>query len=264
MRILEKSTPCGTLLGIDRDPEALAMASQTLRHYQNRVYLRHGNFSDLQTLAVSAGFPKVDGMLFDLGVSSNQLAQAERGFSFKVDGPLDMRMDPSQGQTAADLLKVISPKDLEHLLRNYGEERYARRIAKAVVEVRQQEPIRTTSQLSAVVRKAIPLSYRRSRLHYATRTFQALRIAVNQELENLRIALLQAADILAPGGKICAISFHSLEDRIVKRTFQELSSGPQPVLTILTKKPCTPKPEEREINPRSRSAKLRVAERLPE
>ena len=240
------------------------MAGKTLSPYQDRFFLKQGNFRDLQSLATSAGFAKPHGVLFDLGVSSAQLTRAERGFSFQYDGPLDMRMDPCQGQSAAELLSRISLQDLEHLLRNYGEERYARRIAKTVVEVRQQEPVRTTSQLSNIIRKSIPLPYRHSRLHFATRTFQALRIAVNQELESLEVGLPQAAEMLSPGGRICAISFHSLEDRIVKQTFKRLSSGSNPALTILTKKPLIPGFEERRDNPRSRSAKLRVAERRVE
>jgi 16S rRNA (cytosine1402-N4)-methyltransferase len=265
LKILEKSAPNGRLLGIDRDEMAINTANQLLQHYKPSVcIISHGNFSHILSLARSSGFSKVNGMLFDLGISSIQLNHPERGFSFLKDGPLDMRMDQTQGQTAAELLADISEPDLTYLLKTYGEEPFARRIARALVRVRQTQKIQTTYQLSEIIRRAIPPSHRHRRLHFATRTFQAIRIAVNQELEKLDAVLRDAASLLLPGGRICAISFHSLEDRIVKHTFRELSAGPNPILTLLTKKPCTPSAEEQKTNPRSRSAKLRVAERVQE
>lgn len=203
-------------------------------------------------------------MLFDLGVSSAQLDRPERGFSFLADGPLDMRMDQGGGPTAADLLARLSEKELADLIYRYGEERYSRRIARAIARVRVHRPLRTTGDLAAVIQGAVPPSYRRGRLHPATRTFQALRIAVNRELEVLEGALREAAAVLAPGGRLCVISFHSLEDRIAKQTFRTLSRGATACLRVLTKKPVVPSDREVRENPRARSAKLRVAERLPE
>jgi len=262
--ILRRSDSPTYLLGIDRDPKALEMSRRTLAEYKAVVHLRHGNFSALKEMAVSEGLTKVDGILFDLGVSSPQLTTPERGFSFSGDGPLDMRMDQTQGQTAAEFLLSISESELEHILREYGEERYARRIARAIVHYRRTQAIQTTGQLSSIIQKSVPPSYRFGRLHYATRTFQAIRIALNRELEGLPTALRDAVDLLTPGARICAISFHSLEDRIVKQTFRALAAKPEPVLSILTKKPLTPTAHEKQVNPRSRSAKLRVAERLEE
>ena len=215
-------------------------------------------------MAVSEGLTKVDGILFDLGVSSPQLTTPERGFSFSGNGPLDMRMDQTQGQTAAEFLRAISESELVRILREYGEERYARRIARAIVQSRRNQALQTTGQLATIVQQSVPPSYRYGRLHCATRTFQAIRIALNQELEGLPSALQDAVDLLAPGGRICVISFHSLEDRIVKQTFRALAAKPAPVLSILTKKPLTPTAHERQMNPRSRSAKMRVGERLEE
>jgi 16S rRNA (cytosine1402-N4)-methyltransferase len=264
LSILRRSDSPSYLLGIDRDPKALEMSRRTLAEYHAVVHLKHGNFSCLKQMAVSEGLTKVDGILFDLGVSSPQLTTPERGFSFSGDGPLDMRMDQTQGQTAAEFLLAIHVAELERILREYGEERYARRIARAIVQYRRTQPIRTTGQLSSIIQKSVPPSYRYGRLHCATRTFQAIRIALNQELEGLRSAIQDAVDLLTPGGRICAISFHSLEDRIVKQTFRALAAKPEPVLSILTKKPLTPTAQEKQVNPRSRSAKLRVAERLEE
>ncbi|WP_447969316.1 16S rRNA (cytosine(1402)-N(4))-methyltransferase RsmH [Nitrospira sp. M1] len=259
--LLEKSMPSGKLLGIDRDAQAITQGHHALGSYRDRVELRHGNFTSLKSIAEEAGFCRVDGIVFDLGVSSPQLSQAERGFSFMKDGPLDMRMDQSTGPTAAEFLLHIPEKALERVLREYGEERFARRIARAIVQER-QEPITTTSRLSEIIRRAIPIPARRGRLHHATRTFQALRIAVNGELDGLADVLRDASSLLGPGGRVCVIAFHSLEDRIVKQTFRELSAKPHPQLSLLTKKPLTPTREEQQRNPRSRSAKLRVAERV--
>ena len=262
LSILRQSDSPSYLLGIDRDPKALEMSRRTLAEYSAAVQLKHGNFSGLKKMAVSEGLTKVDGILFDLGVSSPQLTSPERGFSFSGEGPLDMRMDQTQGQTAAELLRSISDSELERILREFGEERYARRISRAIVQHRRTQPIQTTGQLSSIIRKSVPPSYRYGRLHCATRTFQAIRIALNRELEILPAAIRDAVDLLTAGGRICAISFHSLEDRIVKQTFRALAAKPRPVVTVLTKKPVTPTTHEKRVNPRSRSAKLRVAERL--
>lgn len=223
-----------------------------------------GNFRDLKHHVATLGLNGVDGVVFDLGVSSAQLANPERGFSFMTEGPLDMRMDRRSDVTAADLVNRLPERELADLIFRYGEERYARRIARAVVRARAKRMLRTTTDLVAVIREAVPASYRHGRLHYATRTFQALRIAVNRELEILEGALRDAADILRPGGRLCVISFHSLEDRIVKQTIRALSQGPEPCLASLTKKPIMASEQERTTNPRARSAKLRVAERLPQ
>ena len=262
LALLESSDLSTHLLGIDRDPEAVEMSRQTLSDYDQRVDVRHGNFSSLKEIAVGSGFSKADGVLFDLGVSSPQLNRPNRGFSFSANGPLDMRMDQTQGQTAAEFLQHISESELEHVLREYGEERYARRIARAIVHSRQQQSIQTTGQLSSIIQKAVPPSYRYSRIHYATRSFQAIRIAVNRELDVIDPALRDAAGLLTPGSRICAISFQSLEDRIVKQTFRALAAKPEPVLSILTKKPIAASAREKQNNPRARSAKLRVAERV--
>lgn len=264
LRILELSQPGGRLIGIDQDPTAISLARRTLGLFLPRVQLVCRNFVDLKSILASAGSGKADGILFDLGISSDQLANPNRGFSFLEEGSLDMRLSPLAGPTAGDLVNTMPEAELASLIFRYGEERYARRIAKAVVRERGRFPVRTTTQLTTIIRASVPHSYRRGRLHCATRTFQALRIAVNQELEVLQRALYEAVDVLAPKGRLCVISFHSLEDRIVKQTFRALSQKPTPTLKILTKKPCVPSREERSVNPRSRSGKLRVAERLCE
>ncbi len=248
-RVLDLSSPEGIVVGIDRDEEAIAAARERLNPFAERTRLIQGNFSELKQHLQSAGISEVDGVVFDLGLSSAQLARPERGFSFLNDGPLDMRMEQGGGQTAADLVNKLSESELADVIYRYGEERYSRRIARSVARARERRPLRTTFDLVSVVREAVPASYRHARLHYATRTFQALRIAVNRELEILEHALHDATDVLTPGGRLCVISFHSLEDRIV--------------MLRLTKKPQTPSERERRENPRARSAKLRVAERLP-
>lgn len=263
-RILESVGPTGFLVGIDRDAQAIAASSERLREFEGNVRLFQGNFRNLKRYLKSVGLSHVDGVVFDLGVSSVQLGRPERGFSFMAEGPLDMRMDQSTGPTAADLLQRLSQKELADIIFKYGEERYARRIAGAIVRARAQHPLRTTSELVDVIREAVPASYRHGRIHFATRTFQALRIAVNQELDVLEGAFRDAADVLVPGGRLCIISFHSLEDRIAKQTIRALSRGADACLVSLTKKPVVPSEAERRANPRARSAKLRVAERLPE
>jgi 16S rRNA (cytosine1402-N4)-methyltransferase len=229
-----------------------------LEQFGARLVLLKGNFVDLKQHLTERGISQVSGALFDLGVSSPQLDEPTRGFSFQSEGPLDMRMDPSSGVTAADIVNGTQEADLANMIYQFGEERYSRRIARAIVRARANRPIQTTRELVSVIESSVPGPYRRGRIHCATRTFQALRIAVNRELEHLEPALRDAVDVLAPGGRLCVISFHSLEDRIVKQTFRALS-GKQ--LIVLTKKPRLPTEEEMQRNPRSRSAKLRVAER---
>ena len=261
-RILDHTAPDGILVGIDRDAAALAESRARLHDVMARVRLKHGNFSELKAMVAETGLLRVDGVIFDLGVSSPQLDRPERGFSFREDGPLDMRMDQREGRTAADLIRDLPETELADVIYQLGEERYSRRIARAIVQARVQGAIETTRELAAVVERAVPASYRHGRIHCATRTFQALRIAVNRELDVLEPALRDAVDILSPGGRLCAVSFHSLEDRIVKHTFRALANGPEASVRVLTKKPVIASEAERDHNPRSRSAKLRVVERL--
>ncbi len=261
LKILESSGNNAYILGLDRDSEALALAKKNLAFYGSQVRLFNGNYSHLMEFVQQAGFEKVDGVVFDLGVSSLQLDTPERGFSFASDGPLDMRMNQTQGPTAADLIKVIPEKELADVLFEYGEERFSRRIARAIVESRKTFPMETTQALVAVIKSAVPSAYRKGRIHCATRTFQALRIRVNQELEFLRPAIEDAVSLLKEGGRLCVVAFHSLEDRVVKHTFRALAQGKPPKISVLTKKPVTASQEEIQRNPRSRSAKLRVVER---
>lgn len=261
-RIVERTRPGGVLIGIDRDQQALDAAHHRLRDLDEVFYLRKGNFADLKEHLAVFGVSSVDGVVFDFGVSSPQLADAERGFSFLADGPLDMRMDQGSGETAAELIHELSEGELADLIYEFGEERYARRIARVIVRERRLRRIETTGQLVALIEHAVPARYRHGRIHCATRTFQALRIAVNRELEALEPALRQAADALAPGGRVCAISFHSLEDRIVKNTFRALSQDSGASFRNLTRKPVTASEEESRRNPRARSAKLRAGERF--
>ena len=353
-RILDAAGPGGMLIGIDRDEEALAMTRERLKQFPTQLRLVHGNFGDIKHHVRTLGLSCVDGIVFDLGVSSVQLNDANRGFSFMAEGPLDMRMDRSGETTAAQLLARLSEAELSNIIFQYGEERYARRIARSIARARELRPLRTTAELVSVIRSAVPGSYRHGRIHFATRTFQALRIAVNGELDRsgettaaqllarlseaelsniifqygeeryarriarsiararelrplrttaelvsvirsavpgsyrhgrihfatrtfqaLRIAVngeldvlaaafQDAAEMLSPGGRLCIISFHSLEDRIAKHTIRELSQGPEPVLLTKTKRPVVALESEVAGNPRSRSAKLRIAERLPQ
>lgn len=260
--ILERSAPDGQLIGLDQDEAALRAAGERLRSYTGRVRLVRGNFQELKQQLRSMGVAEVDGVMFDLGVSSAQLDEPARGFSFLADGPLDMRMDQRASLTAAVLVNDLPEQELADLIYRYGEERYSRRIARGIVRTRAIRPFATTLELASAIREAVPPPYRRGRIHCATRTFQALRIAVNRELDLLEGALRDATDVLAPGGRLCVISFHSLEDRIAKQTFRALSRGEAPCLSVLTKKPIVASEEERADNPRARSAKLRIAERL--
>ena len=261
-RIIEKAGKNAFVIALDRDREAIALSRKNLEIYQSSVKLFHGNFSHIGEVIQKAGYKQVDGIVFDLGVSSWQLDQSERGFSFSQDGPLDMRMDSAQALTAEELVNHLPEKELADLIFKYGEERFSRRIARGVVQARMVNPIRTTRTLVKIIEESVPGVYRRGRLHPATRTFQALRIAVNQELDILEGALRTAVDFLRGGGRLCVISFHSLEDRIVKHTFRALAEKGHALVTILTKKPLRPSKEEVQHNSRARSAKLRVAERL--
>jgi len=267
--ILMASNPSGRLLGLDADPEAIAFVGEILRPYGDRVVLKRANARQLGTIAPLLGFGQADGVLMDLGLSSRQLADAERGFSFSQDGPLDMRMNCGQGQNAADLVNHLPEAELADLLWRYGEERNSRRIAKAIVAAR---PLASTGQLADLVARTVG---RREKIHPATRTFQALRIAVNDELQALSEALPQACNLLRSGGRLAVIAFHSLEDRLVKRFYRRESRDclcpPEvPVcvcehratLKVLTPRPVRPTDDEIAQNPRSRSARLRVAERL--
>jgi len=255
--ILERSSPTGKLIGLDWDEEAIQRARKKLALFGRRVELREKNFKDLRRVLELLSVQAVDGILLDLGVSTEQLEDRERGFSFRWEGPLDMRMSRETKITAQDLLQLLSVSELSEILRQYGEERWANRIAKAIVRRRQTEPIHTTRELLQVLEKSLPRPFHRGRIHPATRTFQALRIAVNEELNNLQTFLDQCPDLLHPGGRLCIISFHSLEDRIVKDHFRRWAS-----FRTLTPKPVVPSSEEVFLNPRARSAKLRVAEKL--
>ena len=268
--ILEACAPDGLLLGLDVDPKALALARETLAPYEGRIHLAQASHITLKSQLTSLRWDAIDGMVLDLGASSMQFDNAERGFSFMHDGPLDMRFGPGALQSAADLVNTLSQEDLADLIFRYGEDRDARRIARAVVESR---PIHTTRELVAVIEKASPR--RGDRVHPATQTFQALRIAVNDELAAVEKTLPQAVASLSSGGRLAVISFHSLEDRIVKDYFRELSKeivNPPyeriyeveraAVVTLINKKPITASEMEIKDNPRARSAKLRIVEKI--
>lgn len=261
--LLEFAGAGAQVIGIDRDQDAISAAKERLNIFRDTVTFVHGNFSDLQDIVKNLGILKADGILFDLGVSSHQLDEAERGFSYMEDGPLDMRMGQETGPSAKDLINTLSAEEIASILKTYGEERWADRIAEFIVKRRDKAPVTTTGELADIVKAAIPAKARRSGPHPARRTFQALRIAVNQELDNLHAGLDQAIRILRSGGRLVVISYHSLEDRIVKTTFLKMSSPKgQDSLRILTKKPIVPCMEEIIANPRSRSAKLRAAEKF--
>jgi 16S rRNA (cytosine1402-N4)-methyltransferase len=255
--ILEHSSPGGQLLGIDADPKAIEVARARLEAYSDSILLVNQNFADLQSTCVKYGFFPVHGILFDLGLSSLQLEQDDRGFSFQHDALLDMRLSPNQEVTAAIIINASPEGQLARLIKEYGEERYSRQIARRIVR---QRPITTTSQLVEVIEQAV--GERRGRIHPATRTFQALRIAVNQELEHLESALNQAVDLLGFGGRLVVINYHSLEDRIVKNFMRQQASGGEACLRLVNKKVITPSLAEVHYNPRCRSAKLRAAERI--
>lgn len=273
--ILERSTPGGRLLGLDLDPEALERARERLARFDDRVTLVHDSFADLERVARWNGFAPADGILLDLGLSSFQLAHQARGFGFRVPAPLDMRFNPLQATpTARDLVNTLEMDALVDLLRRYGEEPRAKQIARAIVQRRARAPIETTTDLAEVIERAV--GHRRGKTHPATRTFQALRIAVNRELEALEVTLPQAIEVLGPGGRLVVISFHSLEDRLVKQFFAAEAAtcicppglpvcvcGHQPRVKLLTRRAVRPTAEEIARNPRSRSAVLRAVEKLP-
>jgi 16S rRNA (cytosine1402-N4)-methyltransferase len=247
------------LLGLDRDPSALAIAAETLAPYRDRVELVHADYRELDRVLDARGIAAVDGTLADLGVSSMQLDAEGRGFSFRRDEPLDMRMDQTSGASAADWLCTVDEEELANVIFEYGEERYSRRIARAIVSSRTSVPLETTGQLAAIVRRAIP-RHGYQRIDPATRTFQALRIWVNRELEGLDTFLVGAARRLLQGARLAVITFHSLEDRIVKHTFRAIAKA-EAAIRILTKRPIVPSDAELTRNPRARSAKLRAIER---
>ncbi|UNC92881.1 16S rRNA (cytosine(1402)-N(4))-methyltransferase RsmH [Candidatus Contubernalis alkaliaceticus] len=274
--ILEAVGPGGFLWGLDQDQRALDNAKKNLSPYSN-FKLIQGSFKDLSQIAQDEGINALDGILFDLGISSAQLDSLERGFTYQQEAPLDMRMDLSQKTTAQDLVNELSERELVEIIKNFGEELWARRIAKFIIRERKEKRIKTTGQMVDIIKAAIPARARRKGGHPARRTFQALRIAVNQELESLSRGLEASISILKPKGRLCVISFHSLEDKIVKKFFGDKSRGcvcpPQmpicncaqkPELKIVNRKPILPEPEEIQVNPRSRSAKLRVGEKIDE
>lgn len=273
--LLHAAGPRARLLGIDRDPEALERAARQLAPFGERVRLVRANYAQLESVLEREGVERVDRVLFDLGVSSPQLDDPDRGFTYRADAPLDMRMDPAEPTTAYHLVNGLTESELTRMLRDYGEERWAARIAHFIVEARAKEPIATTGQLVDIVKRAVPAAARRHGPHPARRTFQALRIAVNRELESLAAGLEAAHRRLAPCGRLAVISFHSLEDRIVKHRFRQWEKGCQcppgapacrcggrPTVRVLTRKPVVATESEIAANPRARSAKLRVAERL--
>lgn len=264
----------GKLIGIDRDMNAIEIARKNLRDFSNMVTLIKGNFKDIKNILSEVGVDMIDGAVLDLGFSSIQVDDPERGFSYQNDGPLDMRMDKDDDLTAEEIVNTWGEKELAEIISTYGEEKWSSRIAHFIVEARGKRKINTTGQLAEIIKSAIPARARRTGPHPAKRTFQALRIAVNSEIDILSDALKNFVDVLKPGGRICVISFHSLEDRIVKRTFKELENpcvcppdlpacvcGKEQKLKIITKKPVLPDLMEIENNPRARSARLRVAER---
>lgn len=274
LKIAERLTT-GRLICIDRDAAALTAAADKLHDHMDKVTLLHGNFSELDRLLTKAGVEAADGMLFDLGVSSPQLDDPARGFSYQHDAPLDMRMDQSDGLTAYTVVNEWPREELKRILRDYGEERYAGPIAAAIVRQREEAPIATTLQLVAVIKSAMPAAALREKQHPAKRSFQGIRIAVNGELDAVQDMLRQAVPRLNPGGRLCVITFHSLEDRIVKTGMAEWAKGctcppdfpvcvcgKKPAVKLITRKPIVSSPRELEENPRARSAKLRIAEKL--
>ena len=275
-KILKRILPDGLLIGIDQDMDAIANAENVLESYASNIRLFHGNFIYLPDFLSQLKIAAVDGILLDLGVSLHQIENSGRGFSFRKDEPLDMRMDKQSGETAENLLNNLARNDLQNLFHNYGEERWAKQIAHKIVDVRKQKKIRTSNQLAKIIIDAIPgQALSKQKIHPATRVFMALRIAVNQELDRLKSFMEQAVDFLNPGGRLCVLSFHSLEDRIVKQQFKALAKGcscpPQmpmcvcgqkPQVSILTKKVARPSSEEVMANPMARSTRLRAVEKL--
>lgn len=274
-QIARRLTEGGRLIGVDRDRTALAAAKERLAPYADRVTLVHSNFAEIDAILDSLGIPAVDGMLFDLGVSSPQLDDASRGFSYMADAPLDMRMDKDDVLTAGEVVNTWPQGELRRILYDYGEERYAPQIAAAICRAREKAPVETTLELVDIIRSAMPAQALREKQHPAKRSFQAIRIAVNDELGAVRRMMQAAVGRLNPGGRLAVITFHSLEDRIVKSEMQQAARGctcppefpvcvcgKKPLVKLVTRKPIVSGPAELEENPRARSAKLRVAEKL--
>ena len=273
--IAERVCPGGKVIAIDLDREAIAMAGKRLERFGECVEFVTGNFAEVDRTLAERNIEKVQGMVMDLGFSSYQLARAERGFAFSVEGPLDMRMSRESGPTANEVINEYPEEDIAGIIREFGEERFSRRIAAAIVMCRKEKKIESTTQLAQIVTGAIPRKYQSCKLQPATKTFQALRIFINSELDNLKKALPKAIDCLGKAGRLIVISFHSLEDRIVKTTFRKFAAGctcpPSfpvcrcdniPLVKIITRRPVVPTKEEVQRNPRSRSAKMRVCEKL--
>lgn len=274
-QIARRLTEGGRLIGVDRDRTALAAAKERLPPYADRVTLVHSNFAEIDAILDSLGIPAVDGMLFDLGVSSPQLDDASRGFSYMADAPLDMRMDKDDALTAGEVVNTWPQGELRRILYDYGEERYAPQIAAAICRAREKAPVETTLELVDIIRSAMPAQALREKQHPAKRSFQAIRIAVNDELGAVSRMMQAAVGRLNPGGRLAVITFHSLEDRIVKSEMQQAARGctcppefpvcvcgKKPLVKLVTRKPIVSSPAELEENPRARSAKLRVAEKL--
>lgn len=270
---IAKRLTTGRLICIDQDPNAHEAAGKRLAEYKNRITFVRDNFGNIKSILDSLGIEKIDGMLLDIGVSSHQLDEAERGFSYQQDAPLDMRMNPDRPFSAYDVVNGYDEDELDRVIFTYGEERWARRIAQFIVKEREAKPIETTGELVDIIKKAVPKGARKDGPHPAKRTFQAIRIEVNGELEVLQRAIDDVAARLAVGGRLCIITFHSLEDRIVKEAFRKQENpcicppqfpvcvcGKKPLGRVITRKPILPSKEELEENPRSRSAKLRVLE----
>ena len=250
----------GRLIGIDRDAQALAVARENLRAYQGQCDLIHENYSNIDKVLAKLNIRNVDCILLDLGLSSFQLNDPRRGFSFRSDGPLDMRMDQDSYISAFDLVNSLSEKEISAILKDFGQERWHHRVARYIVQRRSEKPIETTKELSDIILRAMPRQSRREKIHPATRAFQAFRIAVNRELEGLEEALDKCFDVLKVGGRIGVIAFHSLEDRIVKQKFRGWAKGGE--YNLIVKKPLRPSDNEANFNPRARSARLRIAERI--
>jgi len=273
--VCKRLGPGGRYIGIDRDEAAIAAGRQRLSEFEDKVSIVRGNYSSASEILKELNIEKVDGIMLDLGVSSHQLDVAERGFSYMADAPLDMRMDKRQERTAYDIVNGYSERELARIIKEYGEDKFAQNIAKHIVAMRQKKPIETTGELNEAIRAAIPMKIQKTLGHPSKRTFQAIRIELNEELEELSTALESMIDLLNPGGRLCIITFHSLEDRMVKTMFKKEESpctcppefpvcvcGKKPRVKIITKKPILPSETEQEENSRARSAKLRVLERI--